>query len=103
MEMNYANGSRLSYSPFDVNGDSSFSADDFVNLGDIDGDGQDDYVPVSGKKSKVGIIARPSIASEAGGQREIKYTSGADGNIEVTIENPGPGFTGRQSWRQLDY
>lgn len=103
MEVNYASGSRLSYSPFDLNGDQSFTPGDFLNVGDIDGDGEDDYVPVSGKKSKVGIIARPSIASEAGGQREFKYTSGADGNIEVTVENPGPGFVGRQSWRQLDY
>lgn len=103
MELNYASGSRLSYSPFDLNGDQSFTPSDFLNVGDIDGDGNDDYVPVSGKKSKVGIIARPSIASEAGGQREIKYTSGADGNIEVTVENPGPGYVGRQSWRQLDY
>ena len=103
MEVNYASGSRLSYSPFDLNGDQSFTPGDFLNVGDIDGDGEDDYVPVSGKKSKVGIIARPSIASEAGGQREFKYTSGADGNVEVTVENPGPGFVGRQSWRQLDY
>lgn len=103
MELNYASGSRLSFSPFDLNGDQAFSPDDYINIGDIDGDGEDDYVPASGKKSKVGIIARPSIASQAGGQREFKYTSGADGNIEVTVENPGPSFVGRQSWRQLDY
>ena len=94
MEVNYASGSRLSYSPFDLNGDQSFTPGDFLNVGDLDGDGEDDFVPVSGKKSKVGIIARPSIASEAGGQREYKYTSGADGNIEVTVENPGTWLCG---------
>jgi type IV pilus assembly protein PilY1 len=103
MEVNYASGARLSYSPFDVNGDDSFSVDDFVNVGDIDGDGEDDYLPASGKQSKVGIIARPSILNDQSGGREIKYTSGADGNIELTFENPGPGYQGRQSWRQLDY
>ncbi|MCX4193824.1 pilus assembly protein [Methylophaga sp. OBS1] len=103
MEVNYASGSRLSYSPFDVNGDNSFGVSDYINVGDIDGDGNDDYVPSSGKKSKVGIIARPSIMDDPSGQRELKFNSGADGNIEVTVENPGPGTGARQSWRQLDY
>ena len=101
MEMNYASGARLSYSPFDVNGDGVFTSEDFF-LVDTDGDGEPDTaVPYSGKESKVGIIPTPSIVNQPGGQQEIKYTSGADGNIEVTIENPGPGYEGRQSWRQL--
>lgn len=103
MEVNYASGSRLSYSPFDTNGDSTFNADDFINIGDIDGDGNDDFVPATGRKSKVGIIARPNIMGDLANQREIKFTSGADGNIEIIEENPGPNFQGRQSWRQLDY
>lgn len=101
MEMNYATGARLSYSPFDVNGDGVFTSEDFFMI-DTDGDGDPDTeVPYSGKESKVGIIPTPSIVNQPGGQQEIKYTSGADGNIEVTIENPGPGYEGRQSWRQL--
>ncbi|MDF1589444.1 MAG: PilC/PilY family type IV pilus protein [Gammaproteobacteria bacterium] len=103
MELDLNSGARLEYSPFDINGDSVFTRDDFVNIGDIDGDGQDDYVPVSGKKSKVGIIPRPSITQSEGGQKEYKYTSGSTGTIEVTVENPGPSFGGRQSWRELDF
>lgn len=105
MEMNYASGGRLAYSPFDVNDDGEFSSEDYFTLEiDTDGDGVPDTeieVPYSGKESKVGIIPTPSIVNQPGGQQEVKYTSGADGNIEVTIENPGPGYEGRQSWRQL--
>ncbi|WP_371413289.1 pilus assembly protein [Methylophaga sp. SB9B] len=109
MELNYATGGRLSYSPFDITGDGIFNEADFICIAncDLDADGNPDpnrvLVPASGKKSEVGIIPTPSIASEAGGQREFKYTSGSSGNIEVTVENPGPGFEGRQSWRQLDF
>ncbi|MDO8825283.1 pilus assembly protein [Methylophaga sp.] len=109
MELNYATGARLSYSPFDITGEGIFNEEDFICIAncELDGDGNPDpnrvLIPVSGKKSDVGIIPTPSIASEAGGQREFKYTSGSSGNIEVTVENPGPGFEGRQSWRQLDF
>ena len=109
MELNYATGARLSYSPFDITGDGVFNEEDFICIAncELDADGNPDpnrvLVPASGKKSDVGIIPTPSIASEAGGQKEFKYTSGSSGNIEVTVENPGPGFEGRQSWRQLDF
>lgn len=100
MEVDLRSGARLQYSPFDLNDDGVFDAGDFIT---VTIDGEEVRVPVSGKKSKVGIIPTPSIASEAGGQREYKYTSGSSGEIEVTVENPGPGFEGRQSWRQLDF
>ena len=103
MELDVKTGARLTYSPFDLNGDGLFSISDYVNVGDLDGDGNDDYVPVSGKKSKVGNITSPSISNTAGGEQEFKYTSGSTGSIEITVENPGPTFHGRQSWRQLDF
>ncbi len=103
MELNVQTGARLAFTPFDLDGNGLFSSADFVNLGDIDGDGNDDFVPVSGKKSKVGIISTPSVNNAAGGEQEFKYTSGSTGSIEVTVENPGPTFQGRQSWRQLDF
>lgn len=109
MELDFASGARLEYSPFDVNDDGSFDSADFICIAncELDADGNPDpdrvLVPASGKKSEVGIIPTPSIASEAGGQKEYKYTSGSSGEIEVTVENPGPGFEGRQSWRQLDF
>lgn len=109
MELDLVSGARLEYSPFDINDDSSFDRADYICIAncDLDADGNPDperkEVPASGKKSEVGIISTPSIVNEAGGLREFKYTSGSSGNIEVTIENPGPGFVGRQSWRQLDF
>lgn len=109
MELDFASGARLAYSPFDINGDGNFNGDDYICIAncELDADGNPDPervdVPASGKKSEVGIISSPSIANEAGGQREFKYTSGSSGNIEVIVENPGPGFEGRQSWRQLDF
>lgn len=103
MELNFNSGSRLDYTPFDVNGDGVFNSGDLLNVGDIDGDGEDDFVPVSGRKSKVGITSTPSIMGDGSGQSEFKYMSGSDGNIEVITENPGPGFEGRQSWRQLEF
>lgn len=109
MELDFISGSRLDYSPFDINDDGSFDSTDYICIAncELDADGNPDpnrvLVPASGKKSDVGIIPTPSIASETGGQREFKYTSGSSGNIEVTLENPGPGFEGRQSWRQLDF
>jgi PilC-like protein with beta-propeller domain len=106
MELDLYSGARLPFSPFDLNGDNAFTSEDYVHI-DINNDGIVDpgevYVPASGKKSKVGIIATPSIADAAGGDTEYKYTSGSSGQIEVTVENPGPSETGRQSWRQLDF
>jgi type IV pilus assembly protein PilY1 len=103
MELDANTGSRLGFSPFDINGDRVFSTADYVNVGDIDGDGIDDFLPASGKKSDVGIIPKPGIVNDDDGQREFKYTPGSTGEIEVTVENPGPGAQGRQSWRQLDF
>lgn len=103
MELDLYTGARLEFSPFDLNDDGAFLSTDYVNAGDLDGDGVDDYVPVSGKKSKVGIVPTPSITTAAGGDKEFKFTSGSTGTIEVTVENPGPSYQGRQSWRQLDF
>lgn len=109
MEFDLNSGARLEYSVFDINEDGTFDSADFLCIEncDLDADGNPDpdrvLVPASGKKSEVGIIPTPSIASEAGGQREYKYTSGSSGEIEVIVENPGPGFEGRQSWRQLEF
>jgi type IV pilus assembly protein PilY1 len=102
MELDAYSGARLTYSPFDVNNDNYFTADDYVNVGDIDGDGVDDYVPVSGKQSKVGIISTPTVIN-AQGDIEIKINFGSSSSTEITVENKGPGSNGRQSWRQLDF
>ncbi len=103
MELNAYSGSRLPYSPFDLNGDRVFDTSDYATLTQTNDQGESETseVPVSGKKSKVGIIPTPAVVTTEDGTAELKYTSGSTGNIEVTTENPGPGITGRQSWRKL--
>jgi type IV pilus assembly protein PilY1 len=103
MELDWASGSHLSFTPFDLNADSVFDADDYVTVNyDVNDDGvvdDDDKVPAGGKKSEVGIIPQPTILADE--DREFKYTSGSTGAIGTVTENPGPGEMGRQSWRQL--
>ncbi|MCU7938911.1 MAG: hypothetical protein KZQ64_12285 [gamma proteobacterium symbiont of Bathyaustriella thionipta] len=98
MELDAASGARLEYSPFDLNDDEAFNASDFVT---VTIDGEKVRVPVSGKKSKEGIIASPAVVDD--GKSEYKYNSGSKGGVEVTRENPGPQYIGRQSWKQLEF
>ena len=101
MELDALNGARLSESPFDLDDDGSINTNDYVQY-DSDGDGDidenDEWVPVSGKQSTVGIIKTPGVIST--GPQEVKYTSGSSGNIEVTTESGGDN-SGRQSWIQI--
>lgn len=101
MELDALTGSRLDISPFDLNDDGSINSGDYVQYdsdGDGDIDGDDAWVPVSGKKSTVGIIKTPGVVST--GDDELKYASGSSGNIEVTKESAGDKL-GRQSWIQI--
>lgn len=107
MELDLYSGARLEFTPFDLNGDGVFDEKDFLYV-DANNNGQFDpgetvIGPASGKKSQVGIISTPSIVNSEDAEKEYKYTSGSSGAIEVTVENPGPNFSGRQSWRQLDF
>jgi len=106
MEIDAKDGSRLEFSPFDLNADGEFDGKDHVRLVDLDGDGVLDPVPPGGKKSEVGIPSTPGIVTDSGNPnnspRELKYTSGSTGEIEITTENPGPGNVGRRSWRELN-
>ena len=105
MELDARDGSRLAFSPFDVNNDGKFDEDDYIQATvDVNGDGtvdEKDKVPPSGVKSEVGIIPMPAILPSE--DKEYKYTPGTIGDIQVTTENPGPGVIGRQSWRELDF
>lgn len=95
MELDALSGSRLAFTPFDLSGEGEFDATDYVT---VTIDGRDVDIPVSGKKSKEGVIKTPGIVQK--GDKEYKYTSGSSGGIEVTLE-PGDIGAGRQSWRQL--
>ncbi|MCK0506288.1 pilus assembly protein [Aromatoleum anaerobium] len=93
MEFDAGSGSRLAYSPFDVNADSKFSTGDFLSISDTQ------KAPPSGMKLDGGAAATPSVMAGKGGQ-ERKYISNSAG-LETIIENSGPWDTGRQTWRQL--
>jgi len=101
MELDAFDGGLLPFSPFDLTGDDQFDQNDFVDAGDLDGDGDSDKVPSSGLKSKVGILSRPSILEDSNPTRELKYASGSTGNIENVTEHRGENATGRMSWRQI--
>ena len=100
IELDALTGSRLKKSPFDLNGDDRFDHADEINVGDLDGDGIDDMVPVSGKQSTDGgIITNPAIFN-AGDGIEVKISSKSNASFEVTVESAG-NPPGRKSWRQL--
>ena len=92
-------GSRLSVSPFDLNGDGAFNEGDYVEIWvNVNGVDVKIKVPTSGKKSKVGITKTPAVIKTK--EKEFKFTSGSSGEIEQTLESLSY-RDGRQSWRQL--
>jgi type IV pilus assembly protein PilY1 len=96
MELDANDGSRLAFSPFDLNADNAFDQQDYVTT---TLNGNQVTIPVSGRKSEQGIIKTPGVLYGQG--QEFKYASGSAGGIDVTVENPGATATGRQSWQQL--
>ncbi len=97
MELDASTGSSLTVSPFDLNHDTNFDNKDLVS---VTTGSTTQSVPVSGKKSTVGIISTPGILDAGDQKREFKYTSGSSGGIELTTENSG-GSVGRLNWQQL--
>lgn len=94
MELDALTGSKLNVTPFDLNNDGIFNLQDYI---DTDGDGIKD-TPVAGIKFDE-LIPTPGILPDE--ETEYKYTSDSSGNLDVTVENPGPRNIGRQSWGQL--
>lgn len=97
MELDALSGGRLDMTPFDLNRDGEFNVEDFVEISII-GD-LVVRVPVSGRKSDVGIIKQPGIITMDDG-REGKYASGSTGGMFQIMESTGL-QRGRQSWRQI--
>lgn len=95
MEVDPLTGGRLAFSVFDLNHDNNFSNQEFVT---VTVDGTDITIPVSGKKSKEGIIKTPGVVCADAAC--YKYSSGSSGDIEVSA-NAGTNTSGRQSWQQL--
>ena len=103
MELDAVTGSRLTEeSPFDLNDDTNFDQQDFIQI--TNPDGTTELVAVSGKLSDVGIIKTPGVLQtddpNADNDYEFKYASGTSGGIEVLRESSGLD-RGRLSWRQL--
>ena len=97
MELDAESGSTLTFSPFDLNHDTNFDGNDLIAVSNTPGAQR---VPVSGKRSTIGIISTPGILDAGDQQTEFKYTSGSSGGIEITTENSG-GSVGRLNWQQL--
>lgn len=94
MELDAVSGSRLAVTPFDVNNDKTFSAADYLKA-TVNGD----PIPVSGRRSTVGIPSAPTILSAAQ-KREYKVMSGSKGAVESVLENAASS-SGRLSWREI--
>ncbi len=96
MDMDALGGSRLAYSPFDLNRDSEYNATDYVELDGV-------KVAVTGRGAD-SILTQPAFLSGTLGDYAYTSSSGSntdDSTIGVEGSNSGPGGRGRQSWRQL--
>jgi hypothetical protein len=94
MELNALNGALLDSPPFDNTDDGLFTIDDYI---DTDGDGDGDEVQ-AGIRFEA-IIPAPGILPDE--TTEYKFTPDSGGDLNITVENPGAGNVGRQSWGQL--
>lgn len=95
MELNPDNGGRLAQTPFDVNGDGSFSNTDFRTGGTVT-----TAASVGGTKLGDGIAGSPAIIYDPGKGKEHKYMSQSSGTLKEVGENPGTA-SGRVSWREI--
>jgi len=98
MELDYLDGSRLPFPPFDLTGDQKINDSDKVDY-DLDGDGTDEQVPPSGKKPDIGIPTTPTVLDKDN-TREVKIIQGSTGATESLWESKSV-KTGRLSWRQI--
>lgn len=92
MEINALTGSRLNFSPFDVNNNGILNTSDLISYNNSN-------VTVSGIQSSIGVLSNPAIFS--GNGVEHKYSSSSSGQVTNILENPGSGFSGRSSWHEI--
>lgn len=97
MVMDATSGSRLTFSPLDVNGDEEFSEADFVQ---VTIDGEEKKVPVTGRESK-GISSAPVIVAGDESSDRILEGNTAPPFRNISLLNPGNEDRGRQTWRLL--
>ena len=100
MEVDASNGGRLDESVFDFNKDRRFNDADMINIGDIDGDGNDDFVHGSGiQRKNAGILSRPGIINHPDGRTESKYVTTSQGKVESILEDSGRNRS--TPWREI--
>ncbi|MBY4948873.1 hypothetical protein K6V92_19870 [Cupriavidus respiraculi] len=93
MELDARSGGRLLVTPFDVNGDGIFDSRDLID------DGTGRMVPVSGVRTRVGIVPTPTVL-DCGQGKECKFLTGSSGNQQTITESAGKP-KGRISWREI--
>jgi type IV pilus assembly protein PilY1 len=96
MELDAVDGSRLPYTPFDVDGNGKFTADDYILSLYEPGAKK---VPVSGRKLLGGFAGTPTIINQ-NTEKQHKYLSKSSGALEQ-VEEKGGAVSGRISWREL--
>ena len=100
MEIDPSNGGRLDIPVLDLDGDGVF---DMYTVDD--GNGNEVSTPISGVKSKVGIIQPPAILAgfgEGDNEFQTKNMSGSkNAQIDVKRERPDVGGSGRKSWVRI--
>ncbi len=104
MEMNATDGSRLDFTPFDYNGDGTFTKDDLVKVDyDVNGDGQvdaDDVLPGSGiRVDDSGVITTPAVALHPDLRKESKFSSSSTAKVIDVTEDTD--LNQDRSWVEL--
>ena len=100
MELDRVDGSRLSFTPFDVNQDGEFMLDDFIIAGDVNQSDKAVPAPPSGHKYEDKLIIKPTIIDAPDASKEFKIIGDNKGGLNVLSEN-NTGDVGRQGWRQI--
>ena len=98
MELDADTGSRLSGSPFDIDGDGDFDADDMLSFN------SNSYVAGGVKPSDGGIITTPTVIKDGTDpSKEHKYASSSTGDVAHVVESSdsSAGAGRRINWREI--
>ena len=97
MELNALDGSRLSESPFDINGDGIYNKDDLVISIAAGGGSGNSKVAASGVKSKSGILSEPELIEQTGALLDYIGIGNSSGTVGLGDVLGGSGGSGSSS------